>query len=755
MVPYNLQDMPSYSRLLQGDDDNEYFFLDDLKPIQSQHAPPPHHNNVYLELQPASESTSSTHMFLGGAQTPTSSRVGMEIPQVDSTRNLSKKRKSSSYHVGMEIPQVDSTRNLSKKRKSSSYHGSDYEDDTFDDNKSVRTDDNKKHNHSEIEKRRRDKMNTYILELATMVPICNSTSRKADKLTVLRMAVQHLKTIRGTIHSYSEGLRPPFLSEHELKQLILQATEGFLIVVTCDRAKILYTSESITRILNLTQVEVLGKSWLDLLHPNDVQTAKIQLSSFDLYPREKPLDDKTYVPLKIEIPPGHSKLWHGGRRSCFLRYKYNSPSKEADTTTGCPNITNTDCISDDRIYIRTHCVGYLKPWAGAKALLRELEKQEAKARQDVKSRQDAGLSPESSFISEMEESRTDEREYNNDDLPCLVAIARVLPNDVHPDIPRHSIKIPTIQFYSRHTSDGKFIFCDEKVTLVLGFLPQDLVGTSMYEYFHKEDIPRLAKLHKTCLYKSLTVTTETYRFRNKDGHYVHLQSVWKPVWNPWTKDFEFFHGKNTHKSPMDYGGVKVESSQFEHSESPEPNEPMNSFDFCTSHINGSALSSQDTNRMLSSHIEASKIGRQIAEGMSRQRPEDSSTSPANHSPPYRELVNQADSQVISSVLHEMPSQSLIRTCNSNHSANSPGSEINNYTSAVRNNVTLTSLANDTGDPDDVIEMIEQTESPQADAQSINNHGNDEAAMAVIMSLLEADAGLGGPVDFTGLPWPLP
>ncbi|XP_052848941.1 protein cycle [Drosophila gunungcola] len=397
------------------------------------------------------------------------------------------------------------------------------EDETFDGEKSARTsDENRKQNHSEIEKRRRDKMNTYINELSSMIPMCFAMQRKLDKLTVLRMAVQHLRGIRGSgsLHPFNgSDYRPSFLSDQELKMIILQASEGFLFVVGCDRGRILYVSDSVSSVLNSTSADLLGQSWFDVLHPKDIGKVKEQLSSLEQCPRERLIDAKTMLPVKTDVPQSLCRLCPGARRSFFCRMKLraannNQIKEESDTSSSSRSSTKRKSrLSTGHKYRVIQCTGYLKSWTPIK--------------------------------DEDQDGDSDEQTTN---LSCLVAIGRIPPNVRNSTLPASLDNHPNIRhllFISRHSGEGKFLFIDQRATLVIGFLPQEILGTSFYEYFHNEDIAALMESHKMVMQMPEKVTTQVYRFRCKDNSYIQLQSEWRAFKNPWTSEIDYIIAKNS------------------------------------------------------------------------------------------------------------------------------------------------------------------------------------------------------------------
>ncbi|POI34216.1 hypothetical protein CIB84_002032 [Bambusicola thoracicus] len=328
--------------------------------------------------------------------------------------------------------------------------------------------------HSQTEKRRRDKMNNLIEELSAMIPQCNPMARKLDKLTVLRMAVQHLKSLKGSTSSYTEvRYKPSFLKDDELRQLILRTS-------------------------------LIGQSLFDYLHPKDVAKVKEQLSSSDVSPREKLVDGKTGLQVHTDFQAGPARLNSGARRSFFCRIKCSRTTVKEEKEC-LPNPKK----KDHRKYCTIHCTGYMKNWPPS----------------------EVGVEEENDV------------EKNSSNFNCLVAIGRLHPYIV----PQKSgeIKVKATEFVTRFAMDGKFVYVDQRATAILGYLPQELLGTSCYEYCHQDDHNHLAEKHKEVLQNKEKVFTNSYKFRAKDGSFITLKSQWFSFMNPWTKELEYIVSNNT------------------------------------------------------------------------------------------------------------------------------------------------------------------------------------------------------------------
>uniref|UniRef100_A0A8C8T1C6 Aryl hydrocarbon receptor nuclear translocator like 2 n=1 Tax=Pelusios castaneus TaxID=367368 RepID=A0A8C8T1C6_9SAUR len=525
--------------------------------------------------------------------------------------------------------------------------------------------------HSQTEKRRRDKMNNLIEELSAMIPQYNPMERKLDKLTVLRMALQHFKSLKASSGSYAEvQYKPSFLQDGELRQLLLRAADGFLFVVGCDRGKIIFVSESVSKILNYDQTILIGQSLFDYLHPKDVAKVKEQLSSSDATPREKLIDAKTGFQVRMDFQSGSAHLHSGARRSFFCRIKYNRITVKEEKKC-MPNSKK----KDHKKYHTVHCTGYLKCWP-----------------------------PSEVGVEEENDTEKDSSNFN-----CLVAVGRV-----HPYIVLQKsgeIKVKPTEFVTRFAMDGKFVYVDQRATAILGYVPQELLGTSCYEYFHQDDHSHLADKHKEVLQSKEKIFTNSYKFRAKDGNFITLKSQWFSFINPWTKELEYIVSTNT---------VVLGHSELEE-EALLPCSSQSSED--TSKQSFPSVPGLSTGTVLG----AGSIGTGIAnEVLDLER--------LHHSPSVGELspsdlMRKSPNSTLK--CSSLPAKEFIQLC---------PSEIEDLETSGQNQGTVSFPSN---------------EPPLSDTCQLDFDAmceNDDTAMASLMNYLEADGGLGDPAELSDIQW---
>uniref|UniRef100_A0A8C7KJY4 Aryl hydrocarbon receptor nuclear translocator 2 n=1 Tax=Oncorhynchus kisutch TaxID=8019 RepID=A0A8C7KJY4_ONCKI len=359
-------------------------------------------------------------------------------------------------------------------------------------------------NHSEIERRRRNKMTQYITELSDMVPTCSALARKPDKLTILRMAVSHMKSMRGTGNTSTDGAyKPSFLTEQELKHLILEAADGFLFVVAAETGRVIYVSDSVTPVLNHPQSEWFGSTLYEQVHPDDVDKLREQLSTSENSMTGRILDLKTGT-VKKEGQQSSMRMCMGSRRSFICRMRCVSvcvsflhenglgPSKEGEDQ-----------------YSVVHCTGYIKAWPPAGMTIPE-----------------------------------EDTEAGQTSKYCLVAIGRLQVTSSPVSMDMNGLTVPT-EFLSRHNSDGIITFVDPRCINVIGYQPQDLLGKDILEFCHPEDQSHLRESFQQVVKLKGQVLSVMYRFRMKNREWMLIRTSSFTFQNPYSDEIEYIICTNT------------------------------------------------------------------------------------------------------------------------------------------------------------------------------------------------------------------
>lgn len=113
-------------------------------------------------------------------------------------------------------------------------------------------------------------------------------------------------------------------------------------------------------------------------------------------------------------------------------------------------------------------------------------------------------------------------------------------------VPDEVLSSRSPKFSTRHTASGVLTHVDGASVGAFGYLPQDIIGRSIMNFYHPEDMALLKKTYGTVMQKGKTAgasfCSQPYRFLIRNGNYIMLETEWTSFVNPWSRKLEFVNG---------------------------------------------------------------------------------------------------------------------------------------------------------------------------------------------------------------------
>lgn len=143
-----------------------------------------------------------------------------------------------------------------------------------------------------------------------------------------------------------------------------------------------------------------------------------------------------------------------------------------------------------------------------------------------------------------EEARPDNYMVSNGTNMLLVISATPIKSSYK--IPDEILSPKSPKFAIRHTATGMITHVDSASVSALGYLPQDLIGRSIMDFYHHEDLTLIKETYEMVMKKGqiagASFCSKPYRFLVQNGCYILLETQWTSFVNPWSRKLEFVVG---------------------------------------------------------------------------------------------------------------------------------------------------------------------------------------------------------------------